>query len=166
MLNITLKCLWFFPGILQTLLWRSVGWGRMGPSCPASVLLQACATLHMQHKHVERSCRSSYGCPCSPLHLEPRSVSLGSRPQNFSPHPPQEHHNGPAPTLLLLVADLSCLVLLFNPCAIFPLSMYYFLPPRQTKMAIPMLCIFYVSAHSTNVLCGCGDSYREWWLIT
>lgn len=67
----------------------------------------------------------------------------------------------PRNALTLLVADLSCLVLLLNPHAIFPLSMYYFLPPRQTQMAIPMLCIFYVSAHSANGLDGCGDSHRE-----
>lgn len=33
------KCLCFFPGRLQTLLWLSVGWGWLGHSCPAFVLL-------------------------------------------------------------------------------------------------------------------------------
>ena len=64
-LNITIKCLCFFPGILQTLPWPAVGagWGWKGHSCPTLGL------LHPLTHTLTFSTKQQGDAPSSPLRL-------------------------------------------------------------------------------------------------
>lgn len=143
-LNITLKCLCFFPGILQKLLWLAVGWGWMGHSCPAFLLL-ALPSLH-PHSHLQH--KQAGGCSTFLFAgLKPGSLKPGFKDHRAPPSPhPSNTICGTCWNLSYAACNrlLSCLVSIFNSL-FFSFFMCYFLPPKYTKMVMSTLCAFNVS---------------------
>lgn len=120
---------------------------------------------HSQHSPAGNGRWSSFGgCPCSPLCVAPGSLKSRFKDSRASPFTtPQKHCLWDGPRNLSYAAGnrlLSCLVLLWNSCTSFSFLRCSFLPPKLSRMAMPMLrssvCVSHL-AHRTNDL-DCADS--------
>lgn len=145
MLNITLKCLWFFPRRAANITIELCGVGVDGTQlsrlrAPPCLRHTPCTAQTSREERPVLLLRLLLLSSLPKTKLTQSCLKAAEPLQTPHPRTPSKGLPGISPTLPL--TDLSCPALVFHSCTIFPLFTCYFLPPRQTKMTMPMLCIF------------------------
>lgn len=166
-LNITLKCLWFFPRHAPNATVALCGVGVDGTqlSRPRPPPLLHPHSMHTQHTRAGTSCWPSSEAASALLSASHQAHQSWFETSELLPaaRPRNAIHGGGLPgmasPLCCFGRHLGCLAQLLNSCTVFPPFVYHFLPPKQTKVAMSELVLFMCPlARSTNDLDGCGDA--------